>query len=448
MRKWNLQKGDPLSLVIAADARITPPDYLNDHIWELLPGGGESQALQLQSTFGLRARSIRIFPCFSMGERSISNPDEFAKPPTFHTIYPNFIGLEFSPFPGIDVSAEYWVPQSNAITCRLLIRNSQNSNLNIQLDWTGILIPTNGEPYSIKRLSSTNILAGKIDGLSPILFLTNGPKEGTGSYPSMSLNISISPNETHKSIMVHAARSETEESFSLARNIAARNWEAEKTKIEMTNQDRMEISTGDPDWDAAIMHSINLTYRSLFGASNVLSHGSFVFNRLPDQGFSIRGDGSDYDHQWNGQTPLDAYYISDTLLPASPHLIEGILRNFLNSQEKTGFIDWKPGLAGQKSQLLATPILASLTWKIYEYTQDTSFLEDCFPSLLKFIDCWLSSDHDSDRDGIPEWDHLLQTGYDSHPVYSNWTPASPGIDIDTSESPALASLLFKVQDFI
>ena len=44
MREWKLYKCDPLSLIIAADARITPPDYVDDKIWELSFGDGAPHA--------------------------------------------------------------------------------------------------------------------------------------------------------------------------------------------------------------------------------------------------------------------------------------------------------------------------------------------------------------------------------------------------------------------
>ena len=81
MRNWNLTAGDPLQLTIAADARLTPPDYFNDHIWELDLGGGDPSALGLRTTFGLRARLMRIFPRFMENGKSINDPAEFAAPP-------------------------------------------------------------------------------------------------------------------------------------------------------------------------------------------------------------------------------------------------------------------------------------------------------------------------------------------------------------------------------
>ena len=62
MREWNLTTGDPLQLTIAADARLCAPNYADDQIWQLDLGGGDPSALGLRTTYGLRARLMRIFP--------------------------------------------------------------------------------------------------------------------------------------------------------------------------------------------------------------------------------------------------------------------------------------------------------------------------------------------------------------------------------------------------
>ena len=71
MRDWSLAKGDPLCLTLAADSRLSIPDYLNDHIWELVLGGGEPKALAVRTTYGLRAKSMRILRCHLQYDVSI-----------------------------------------------------------------------------------------------------------------------------------------------------------------------------------------------------------------------------------------------------------------------------------------------------------------------------------------------------------------------------------------
>ena len=78
MQEWSLHAGDPLNLTLAADARLSEPDYVNDHSWELELGSGDPPALSLRTTYGLRARSNRIFPRFTEAGITVTNLSEFA----------------------------------------------------------------------------------------------------------------------------------------------------------------------------------------------------------------------------------------------------------------------------------------------------------------------------------------------------------------------------------
>ena len=95
MREWNYSPDHPISLTISADARLGPTDYTNDQIWELNLGNSEPPAISLQTTFGLRARSCRIFPRFVVSGQSVNNPAHFHRPITIHEYYPNYIKLFF-----------------------------------------------------------------------------------------------------------------------------------------------------------------------------------------------------------------------------------------------------------------------------------------------------------------------------------------------------------------
>jgi hypothetical protein len=62
---------------------------------------------------------------------------------------------------------------------------------------------------------------------------------------------------------------------------------------------------------------------------------------------------------------------------------------------------------------------------------------------LNYLHAWFDAAHDRDGDGIPEWDHALQAGFEDHPLFSRWNAWSQGIDIITAESPALCAFLFR-----
>lgn len=443
MREWHLTSDDPLTLTLAADARLSNTDYTNDQIWELTLGKGSPPALAVQTTFGLRARLMRMFPRFFENDETIFDPAHFAGQPVIQVCLPNYIRLACSPLDGIQLLMEYWVPLSQAICGKVTIQNKSERNRNIRVDWIGQLTPTDGERLSPVEIQGVSVLSGRADNLSPVIFLTKGPKFGSGSYPCLSLSFDLSPQDEKSFLWVEAALETQEASFAMARSLAASRWEAEQARIEMQNASQLEIYTGDPDWDTCLM----LTQKTAFGlfhsANAHLPQLSIVTNRQPDQGFSLRGDGSDYTHAWNGQSILDVYCLSQILLPSAPELIQGLLENFLAVQEQNGFIDMKPGLSGQRSRLLATPLLCSLVLQVDGVLEKPEFLEQAFPKLLTYFDCWFSPGNDRDQDGIPEWTHPTQSGHEDHPTYSPWNSWSQGVNISTTESPALCAFLYQ-----
>ena len=66
---------------------------------------------------------MRLFPRFTEGITSLTDPAQFAAPPVVRQFFPNFIKVTGSPFPGIEVTAEYWLPDSQAVAGRLVIAN-------------------------------------------------------------------------------------------------------------------------------------------------------------------------------------------------------------------------------------------------------------------------------------------------------------------------------------
>ena len=441
MRDWSLAIGDPLYLTLAADSRLSIPDYLNDHIWELTLGGGEPSALSLRTSFGLRAKAMRIFPRFNENGKSVNNPNDFALPPTLRRFYPNFLIVDYSPLPSIDVSTEYWVPGSNAVSGRMALANKSNATRKIRLEVCAVLAPIDGQSMTSKQMQMVNVLAGETSGLFPLLFMTGGPAHGTGPHPSLFLDIELGPGATRQLTWAQAATDTPQGSFDLARQVAARPWEAERARLELLNTSQcIDVNTGDKDWDTAFALSQCAGLGLLFPPTQHLHNPSFVSARGADNGYSPKGDGTDYPSSWNGQTPLEAYYLA-SVLPAS-QTAQDLLKNFLTIQNEDGTIDGKPGLAGQRGRYLAAPMLAGQAWKIFESKEDKNLLKDVFPYLHKFFWAWFSPDYDEDRDGLPQWKHVLQTGFEDNPLFDAWHEWSLGVDITQVHSPALEAMLY------
>lgn len=443
MRTWSLKAGDPCVLVLSADFRFCDPDYFNDHTWEIKTGTGGSNILEVQTNYGLRAHSMRIFPGFILEGKKVTDPEKFASPPRLKLFYPNFLQFGFSPFPGLDVTAEYWLPSSQTIACRMSFHNQTTRTLDLQYEVYGVMTPMEGQALGLTRLQSVNILSGKTSGLEPVVFLTGGALHGPGPGTSLLLDVKIAPLASRNFTWAQAALADAQASFELARRTTARAWDKEKARIMLTNASQVvEIETGDPDWDAALAFSQATALRLFFNSSDHLPHPSFVLARQPDQGYSPRGDGKDLVWSWNGQSIQDVSYMT-SLLPGAPELAANLIRNFLSTQDATGFIDNQPGLVGQRSRQLAAPLLANLTLQVFRQNGDKEFLREAFPKLLSFLELWFDPRHDRDRDGFPEWDHPIQTGFEGYPAIQPLHQDEPVADIRYFESPALAACLYR-----
>lgn len=444
MRDWSLRLGDPLHLTLAADARLSKPDYPNDHIWEVELGSNdpERSAVGIATTFGSRARSMRLFLRFTEGGNSVTDPNTFASKPSLRRFYPNFLTLDFVPFENLQTTADFWVPESHSVAGRVTLVNKTTSVRNIQLEICAALAPLSGQSIVPTQQQLVNILAGQTSGIAPVIFMTGGPKHGPGPHASLILDLELGPGATRTISFAEAALDTIPEGFDLARKTAARPWQAELARIEMLDASQtIDIRTGDPDWDAALAFSQKAAH-ALFLHSEHLPHPSFVQARHSDHGHSNKGDGTDYPPAWNGQFVLDAYYLT-SILNVVPQVAKNLILNFLSTQNEDGEVDGKPGIAGQRGRFLTMPILASMVWKYYQTTQDQDFLAEIFPKLVRFFWSWFSGAHDRNRDGTPEWDHILQTGLEDNPLFDVWNPWSQGMDVSFVHSPSLESMLYR-----
>jgi hypothetical protein len=443
MRNWNFSPGRSLTLTLAADARLCHTSYINDQIWELRLGNSEPPVISLETTFGLRARLCRIFPRFVHDGKTINDPEQFSSPIIIHQYFPNYIQFSFRPFSHINVRQEYWVPESQVIAGRTILINTSKEPCDLQLVWVELLLASaDGSRMADREIGMKAILAGKTGDLAPVFFLNGEAQSGKSSYPSLTNTYQIPPHSQEETRWVHVALADIDSSYILAKEIIKKDWTIEFSRIKRLNSTRLEIITGNKDWDTVFFISQNIAQQLIQNPINLPVSNSFVTSRNSEQGYSLRKDGSDYDHFWNGQTPLETYYLLNYLLPVSPDLVKDILDNFLKTQIPSGEIDWKPGIAGQRSHILATPLLSEIAIQLYEHTGDLTYIGSIFPKLLAFFKSWFSKAHDRDGDQIPEWDQMRQIGFDDLPLFSQDHLWSAGLDITTVESPDLCSFLF------
>ncbi len=444
MREWSIPSEGPLSLRIAADARLIAPDYVNDQIWELSLKGGEPPAIALQTTYGLRARSMRIFSGFGWDQARVTDPSQFITPPTVSRFLPNYLKIGCAPFTDLHVQAEYWAVDSHLMAGRFTLHNKGSEGKKLVLRLHAVLHPEeSSQAMGEAVFAGANVLSGNTGSLAPVVFLAGGASVEHTAYPALTVTHTLRPGASKIWVWAHAGLHDHEASFEAARALVARPWDSEIARLELVNASIVDIQTGNLDWDVAFALAQKEALRGYVGPTPYLPHASFVVTRIPDRGYSELGDGSDYNWQWDGQTAADAYLNLPKILPVAPELAKGVILNFLSAQSADGSIDWKPGLGGQRKGALSIPLLATMAWTIYKHTEDKSFINTVFPSLVEFFEAWFTKPHDRDQDGHPEWDHTAHMAFDDNPSFTSWRRWAQRLDITKAETPDLAAYLYQ-----
>ncbi len=211
-----------------SDLRFSNPDYLDDQIWKISRGTTSVRALVLETTYGMRANWMRFFPRFNLDNTWISDPEDFFLKPIVQQIFPNFIKLKFSPFEGIETTAEYWVPSSQCVAGRFTFQNLSDQIRKLTFEWTGILNPVvEGNGLIPVKKEKNYILQGLTYNLYPVCFLTGGPVPGTGTFPSLELFIQLEPNVPYVCSWANASMKNSDMAIDMAKGIVSRNFDAE-----------------------------------------------------------------------------------------------------------------------------------------------------------------------------------------------------------------------------
>ncbi|MBL8057435.1 MAG: hypothetical protein JNK29_12085, partial [Anaerolineales bacterium] len=284
MRDWYLTQDDPLALRLAADVRLGPTDYADDQIWELSLAGGEPPALALRTTYGLRAREMRLFPTFSEGGRLVHDPADFVFTPAVRAFYPNYLRVTFEPLPAIAVTAHYWAPDSHSVAGQFTFVNHDPDGRprSVRFSLAGALKPLdNPRPLGPGQLEGRAVLEGRSGNLEIVVALDGAAQADAAPFAELTRQLELPPDQPVFVRWAQAARppipSEREvaaDALDQVRAIFAREWEGEFARIELVNAGQPEIETGDKDWDAALALAQTVALRAYVGPTPHLPHPS------------------------------------------------------------------------------------------------------------------------------------------------------------------------------
>jgi hypothetical protein len=430
--------------VLSANPDICQTDYTNDQSWEISLDPKHPSGIALETNFGLQARIAQVFPVFlDANNLPIHDPRPVY---ILKKMQPEQVQYQVALFPDMDVMLTLRVPDSHTLTGEVVFHSRSASEKKVQAGVLMRLGPIeNGQIMTAGAQGNRTILEGESGELHPVLMTTGLPAVIHRPHPGLALALLVSSNHPATFKWVVSSEMNLTESIDHASTWINQSWAGITLRsITRFENDLLTIRTGSEEVDEALYLSQVQTGRLLLSATDRLPFPAIIHTRQPDQGYSPRGDGNDYPAGWRGPSAWDLYYFTRyLLLPGQAETAAGMFHNFIQVQQGYGNVDLWPGLGGQRAHLLAPPLLASTGLEIFRYTRNTRRLAEAYPILNYFFNRWLDSEHDRDQDGLPEWDHPLQTGWENNPLVDAWQEGSRGYDSESIESPALGALLYR-----
>ncbi len=473
MRSHEIDAASMFEFHIAADARMSRLNYLDDQAWKLDLGGEKRAALAFQTQYGSRADLVSIVPRWQAGGRQVYQYQAYHQPPVLRHFAPNFLEIEAEIRPGLALRARYWAMESSAAGCEFSITNHSEADVELQLELFGQVV-INGRQQKLNVLTmgdySLALHLGQIGNIHPVLALEGASHDiygGRISSPKLGRGLRLPAGATIRAPFVVAGLTDMRESHSVAMNWLARPWHVYFEKIDGLALVVPQIHSGDNNCDLLLDLSYNLLLQARMEPTvnlSHLSHSSLVANRAINRGWSRRGDGRDHIRTWAGQDPTLVYLAASAAAGIVPDWSKALIRNYLSTQDDSGFIDRQPGLAGQTEGILMMPLLARLAWNVFQLNhdlnddqnedlnedlnnslrEDREFLGEVFLPLTAFFERWLQEDQDGD--GLPEWQSERQMAYVAFPSFGASQGWAQGANVRQMETPDLLAYLISEAD--
>ncbi|MDE2749396.1 MAG: hypothetical protein OXI34_10555 [Chloroflexota bacterium] len=452
LRRQHIDASTPFEYHLGADARSSRTDYCDDQVWTVRLGQRDEAAIAFQTQFGGRAGLVSLVPMFRADEGLVYQAWNFAQKPVIAYFAPNFMQVEASPVADVSLVARFWAMESRAAGGEITLSNTGADAIRLQLDLFGhAVINSRNVRLNVLTLGDGTLALhlGQFGEINPVLTLEGASAEVYGgriSSPKIGRVLDLQPGQPMRLPFVVAGLEDMRDSFSLAMNWMSRPWKRHFEEIDQNAAAIPKISSGNDDWDRLIDLSYAHLVKAFMRPTEHLPHPSFVANRVGNRGWSRRGDGGDHIRAWSGQDPTLAYLAGGAIANIDGELAKGIIRNYLTTQDDSGFIDRQPGLGGQRQGLLMMPLLARLSLTVYQRAGDRDFLAEVYPALVAFFGRWLSSDMDADDDGVPEWRSERQMGYVAFPTFGRGQFWAQGANIRQMETPDLLAYLISEAD--
>ncbi len=434
MRNWQLGTKDPYNLLLTSDFRLCGIHDKVDNTWEIQLEGSERGGLSLYSTLSLRTLSTRIFPIFQNGQQTADKSSEFIHPPVIKKFFSNYVHIAYTPFEGLDLQTHIWMPDNQTVLSKTIVINNAAAAFEGSVNWVMTLNPLQtGLVAKLEEKEHEYFLTGQAQNTFVAFLLSNGAKPGTLSYPSLVLPLQILPGGQSVHQWAFTCNEDHESLVQQSKSLIQADYEALAARMAVFQQrDEIQIQTTSTDWNAAFAFCQKNALQLILPDINADQPAVFLRSRNAEQQYLV------YLHDLppiEKISLLDLWYLLGIIPGAFSSikvLLERYLRHVASPQET---------LSSQPY-----PILAEIVWKIYEKTDDRAWLTQVYPILIKSLQFWFTELQDQDQDGVPEWQHALQSQFEQLPIHNYWHLAGIGTNTQWIESPFLAGLLLHELD--
>ena len=430
----------PKAFILATDGTFTTFHPENDQVWELQMPQNEVYPFCLHTTYGLRARSMCLFPVVSIGNQHFQQASAFLKPPKVAQYLPDSITIQSSPIETCQFIFDAHIPAEDIVVGGVTLNNLGESFLSMTLDLAVILVSmSQGTAAYPDREGINQVISGHTKDLAPVLFMTGGPSAISSPYPALSIPIHLAAGQSRTLTWALATKTSRDESLDAARKVAASPWrERVQQRARFHAARTLQVQTGHPEWDAAFTQAQMEAQRHWVGQPDKSNFPFFLRSRLPDDA----PENAIQHERRDDLSLLEALHLKQVLLPARADQFSSILTNFLSRQKEDGSIFSERNAFAFSRPFHECPLLASLTLKLFEIDENVDRLRQSFSSLCRSLDPWLSLGENGSPEGTFAWEDTRQLQMDTGLFnFDIWEESGHGLDIRTAESPGLLSLL-------
>ena len=433
MSPINFSASAPKAYILAGDGLSNTINPDEDQIWSLNLGDSDNQILQIETTYGLQAKSMKLIPFLRINKESISKSSLFLQPSIVKNVTPTSIRTQFFHELDLEICFDVIIPQEKALMGAVEFRNTGKSRTNVHFNLAAVLVPMEqGVTIHPEKIGVNHILVGRTKEIIPVLFMSDAPTAISNPYPALSKTIKIRAGGTHSLTWVLVSDNSQEKSFEQARKLSAVNCQnLVAENVRQVDAHTIHIQTGDPNWDAAILLSQTIAQTHLAKIEKKSQNQVFIKTRLHDHKLEI-----------STLSILEAFQFAQVLLPAKAQTMSMLLETLL---EEINLETNKPSLNNTKTSVFSTcPMIAHLWGECMRIHPDKEQLQRVFPQLVAYYQAQIPEKSNQLLSDFPVFEasnqlHLQSGDY----KFDSWHSFGGGLDIQKVISPALASMLYR-----